>query len=194
VNVSGYQLGRGSLPDAIRAALAERALAPDRVHVEITETALAHASEEAIREVHEIADMGVSIALDDFGTGYSSLSLLRDLPISVVKIDRSFIAPIAEERRAAALVRSVVAMCDSLGIETVAEGVETSDQRAVVSALGCDHAQGFLFGHPVDAARLGDDGDDGDVTVGVARLAETAGAGPGDGSRRPRPGPGRHRR
>jgi EAL domain-containing protein (putative c-di-GMP-specific phosphodiesterase class I) len=67
----------------------------------------------------------------------------------VVKIDRSFVAPIAEDRRAAALVRSLVVMCDSLGISTVAEGVETADQRAVVTALGCDHAQGYLFGRPV---------------------------------------------
>jgi diguanylate cyclase (GGDEF)-like protein/PAS domain S-box-containing protein len=174
VNVSGRQLGRGQLPTAIRSALEARHLDPERLHVEITETALAHASEKAIREVHEIAEMGVSIALDDFGTGYSSLSLLRDLPISVVKIDRSFIAPIAEERRAAALVRSLVVMCDSLGIGTVAEGVETPDQRAVVSALGCDHAQGFLFGRPVD-------------------VRELDGTGPGDARhlRRPRPGPGR---
>jgi diguanylate cyclase (GGDEF)-like protein/PAS domain S-box-containing protein len=150
VNVSGSQLGRGQLPEAVRTALDERGLAPDHLHLEITETALAHASKQAIREVHELAEMGVSIALDDFGTGYSSLSLLRDLPISVVKIDRSFIAPIAEERRAAALVRSLVVMCDSLDIGTVAEGVETPDQRAVVSALGCEHAQGYLFGRPVD--------------------------------------------
>lgn len=154
VNVSGGQLGRGLLPDAVRHALESRDLPPDRLHLEITETALAHASAQAIREVHEVAEMGVSIALDDFGTGYSSLSLLRDFPISVVKIDRSFIAPIAEDRRAAALVRSLVVMCDSLGIGTVAEGVETYDQRAVVSALGCDHAQGYLFGRPVDVAEL----------------------------------------
>jgi diguanylate cyclase (GGDEF)-like protein len=154
VNVSGNQLGRGLLPATVRKALAARELPPDRLHLEITETALAHASAQAIHEVHEIAEMGVSIALDDFGTGYSSLSLLRDLPISVVKIDRSFIAPIAEDRRAAALVRSLVVMCDSLGIGTVAEGVETPDQRAVVSALGCDHAQGYLFGRPTDIAEL----------------------------------------
>jgi EAL domain-containing protein (putative c-di-GMP-specific phosphodiesterase class I) len=177
VNVSASQLGRGQLPAAVRQALEERGLPPDRLHLEITETALAHASAAAIREVHEIAEMGVSIALDDFGTGYSSLSLLRDLPISVVKIDRSFIAPIAEERRAAALVRSLVVMCDSLGIGTVAEGVETPDQRAVVSALGCDHAQGYLFGRPIDVAEL--DVPVADTTPGRERPR-----------RRPRPGPG----
>jgi diguanylate cyclase (GGDEF)-like protein/PAS domain S-box-containing protein len=148
VNVSGSQLGRELLPAAVRRALIDNDVAPHRLHIEITETVLVDASQQAIREVREVADMGVSIALDDFGTGYSSLSLLRDLPISVVKIDRSFIAPIAEDRRTAALVRSVVAMCNALGISTVAEGVETREQLALVRAFGCDHAQGYLFGWP----------------------------------------------
>ena len=148
VNVSGSQLGRELLPAAVRRALTANDVAPHRLHIEITETVLVDASPQAIREVREVADMGVSIALDDFGTGYSSLSLLRDLPISVVKIDRSFIAPIAEDRRTAALVRSVVAMCNALGISTVAEGVETREQLALVRAFGCDHAQGYLFGSP----------------------------------------------
>ena len=206
VNVSGHQLGRGQLPGVVRAALEARALPPDRMHVEITETALAHASREAIREVYELADMGVSIALDDFGTGYSSLSLLRDLPISVVKIDRSFIAPIAKERRAAALVRSLVVMCDSLGIGTVAEGVETADQRAVVSALGCDHAQGFLFGRPIDVVELAgragytqrldrlepDDARERSERSGRATDRVLWGEPAEAGRVRPRPGPGHH--
>lgn len=148
VNVSGNQLGRAQLPSAIRAALWTNDIPPESLHLEITETALVDASPRAVEEIREIADMGVSIALDDFGTGYSSLSLLRDLPISVVKIDRSFIAPIAENRRTAALVRSVVSMCNALDIKTIAEGIETREQLALVSALGCDHAQGFLFGRP----------------------------------------------
>ena len=83
-----------------------------------------------------------------FGTGYSSLSLLRDLPISVVKIDRSFIAPIVENPRTAVLVRGVVTMCEELGVTTIAEGIETQQQLAFVEGLGCDHAQGYLFGEP----------------------------------------------
>jgi PAS domain S-box-containing protein/diguanylate cyclase (GGDEF)-like protein len=152
VNIAAGQLGRGLLPAAVRRALATYRVAPQSLHLEITETALVDASAAAIQELRDVAAMGVSIALDDFGTGYSSLSLLRDLPITVVKIDRSFIAPIAEDRRAAALVRSVVAMCHALGISTVAEGVETREQQALVSALGCDHAQGYLFGVPAALA------------------------------------------
>ena len=147
VNVSGSQLGRG-LPDEVRRTLARHDVPPQCVHLEITESALVQASGAAVTELHDLADMGVSLALDDFGTGYSSLSLLRDLPISVVKIDRSFITPIAESRRTAALVRSLVSMCNSLDISTVAEGVETVEQLALVRALGCDRAQGFLFGRP----------------------------------------------
>jgi diguanylate cyclase (GGDEF)-like protein/PAS domain S-box-containing protein len=149
VNVSGSQLGRGRFPGVVRDTLERHGVRPSELHLEITETALAQASARAIDEVHEIAATGVSIALDDFGTGYSSLSLLRELPISVVKIDKSFITPIADDRRAAALVRSLVMMCASLDIRTVAEGVETPAQRAVVHALGCDHAQGYLFGRPL---------------------------------------------
>ena len=95
VNASGSQLGRGQLVPEIRRGLAAGNLQPDRLHLEITESALVEASPAAIKEVHEVADLGVRIALDDFGTGYSSLSLLRDLPVSTVKIDRSFVAPIA---------------------------------------------------------------------------------------------------
>jgi len=148
VNVSGSQLGLRRLPMMVQRALTSRDLMPGCLRLEITETALVDASPEAVAEIGELAEMGVGIALDDFGTGYSSLSLLLDLPVDVVKIDRSFIRDIAHDRRAAALVRSVVTMCKALGIDTIAEGVETSAQLALVSALGCDFAQGFLFGRP----------------------------------------------
>ncbi len=148
VNISGNQLGRGRLPSAVREALHANDLPPRCLSLEITETALAEASPGAIAEIHEVADLGVRIALDDFGTGYSSLSLLRDLPIKVVKIDRSFTARIAANRRSAALVRGVVTMCNTLDIRTIAEGIETREQLALVSALGCDAAQGYLFGRP----------------------------------------------
>jgi EAL domain-containing protein (putative c-di-GMP-specific phosphodiesterase class I) len=119
------------------------------LHLEITETALVEASPSAIAEIREVADMGVGIALDDFGTGYSSLTLLRDLPVSTVKIDRSFIAQIAAGRSAAtAIVRRVIALCQELNVVTVAEGVETQDQLAALRTLGCTQAQGYLIGQP----------------------------------------------
>jgi diguanylate cyclase (GGDEF)-like protein/PAS domain S-box-containing protein len=149
VNASGSQLGRGQLVPEIQRGLAAGGLPPERLHLEITESALVEASPAAIREVREVADLGVRIALDDFGTGYSSLSLLRDLPVSTVKIDRSFVAPIASDRSARAIVRSVIALCQELEITTVAEGIETPEQLTSVRALGCDHGQGYLLGRPL---------------------------------------------
>jgi diguanylate cyclase (GGDEF)-like protein/PAS domain S-box-containing protein len=152
VNASGSQLGRSQLALAVRSALDAANLPPERLHLEITETALVDASPAAIKEVREVADMGVRIALDDFGTGYSSLSLLRDLPVSVVKIDRSFIKPIASDRSARAIVRSVIALCRELGVTTVGEGVETDEQITSLRALGATLAQGYLLGRPAPLA------------------------------------------
>jgi diguanylate cyclase (GGDEF)-like protein/PAS domain S-box-containing protein len=149
VNASGTQLGRGQLVPEIRQGLEISGLRPDRLHLEITESALVEASPAAIKEVREVADLGVQIALDDFGTGYSSLSLLRDLPVSTVKIDRSFVAPIASDRSARAIVRSVIGLCQELGITTVAEGIETQEQLTSVRALGCTYGQGYLLGRPL---------------------------------------------
>ena len=149
VNASGSQLGRGQLVPEIRRGLELGGLTPDRLHLEITESALVEASPAAIREVHEVAEMGVKIALDDFGTGYSSLSLLRNLPVSTVKIDRSFVAPIATDRNARAIVRAVIGLCQELNIRTVAEGIETQEQLTSVRALGCCQGQGYLLGRPL---------------------------------------------
>jgi predicted signal transduction protein with EAL and GGDEF domain len=148
VNASGSQLGCHQLVPAIERALEQSGLAPQRLHLEITEAELVDLGPAAVAEIHAVAEMGVGIALDDFGTGYSSLSLLRDLPVSTVKIDRSFVAPIAVDRSATAIVRSVIGLCQELGVTTVAEGVETDEQLTTLRALGCSQAQGFLFGRP----------------------------------------------
>jgi diguanylate cyclase (GGDEF)-like protein/PAS domain S-box-containing protein len=152
VNASGSQLGRGQLVPAICRALDTYDLLPERLHLEITETALVGATPAAIQEVRDVAKLGVRIALDDFGTGYSSLSLLRDLPVSAVKIDRSFVTPVAVDRRATAIVRSVIELCRELDVTTVAEGIETEEQMTWLRALGCTQAQGFLIGPPAPLA------------------------------------------
>jgi diguanylate cyclase (GGDEF)-like protein/PAS domain S-box-containing protein len=148
VNASGSQLGRGQLKQAVRGALSAADLPAERLHLEITETALVEASPSAIKELREVADLGVRIALDDFGTGFSSLSLLRDLPVGIVKIDRSFVKPIASDRSARAIVRSVITLCRELGVVTVGEGVETDEQITSLRALGASLAQGYLLGRP----------------------------------------------
>jgi diguanylate cyclase (GGDEF)-like protein/PAS domain S-box-containing protein len=149
VNVSGSQLGRGQLLPVLSRALEEARIRPSQLHLEITETALIEASSSSIEEVHQVADLGVAVALDDFGTGYSSLTLLRDMPVSIVKIDRSFIAPVGVDRSATAIVRRVIALCQELGVVTVAEGVETQSQLTALRALGCTQAQGYLIGSPI---------------------------------------------
>lgn len=152
VNASGSQLGRAQLAPAVRYALEAADLPPERLRLEITETALVDASPAAIKELRQVADMGVGIALDDFGTGYSSLSLVRDLPVSAVKIDRSFIKPIDSDHSARAIVRSVIGLCRELGMTTIGEGIETEEQITSLRALGATLAQGYLLGRPAPLA------------------------------------------
>ncbi|MBV9098705.1 MAG: EAL domain-containing protein, partial [Frankiaceae bacterium] len=148
VNMSANQLNRPGFLTYVQDALDVSGLAPSRLHLEITETALMHASPTVITELRAVRALGVGVVLDDFGTGYSSLSLLRDLPVSKVKIDRSFVTPLLTDPSAAAIVRAVLLMCADLGLPTVAEGVENPEQLERLLSYGCTHAQGFLFGHP----------------------------------------------
>jgi diguanylate cyclase (GGDEF)-like protein/PAS domain S-box-containing protein len=148
VNASPSQLSRPGVVDTIASILDETGLPARRLHLEITETALIQASSGVVGDLRRLSEMGVRIALDDFGTGYSSLSLLRDFPVDMVKVDRSFVEPLTSDRSAAAIVRAVVSMASDLGLPVVAEGVETEEQAARLEALGCSHGQGYLFGRP----------------------------------------------
>lgn len=161
VNVSGNQLGRGQLTQKVHQALTSHGTSASHLHLEITEAALVETTSTIRRELSEVAEMGVSIALDDFGTGYSSLSMLRDLPVSAVKIDRSFVEPIVSEAGTAAIVHRLVELCRDMGIDSVAEGIETMEQAEVLADLGCRFGQGYLFGRPQPEAHLssGDNGD-----------------------------------
>ena len=154
VNLSAVQVGQPGIADTVSKALARHALSPDRLTLEITETALIEDPDGAARTLEELAELGVHIALDDFGTGYSSLSSLKRFPLALIKLDRSFIADLRVGTRDAAIVESVVAMARSLGLATVAEGVETEQQREHLKELGCEYAQGFLFSRPVPAGEL----------------------------------------
>ncbi|MCU1367800.1 MAG: phosphodiesterase [Ilumatobacteraceae bacterium] len=148
VNVAGTQLGRGELVPALERVVSRYGIEPRQIHIEVTESQLVTPTPVVRAELDAVAQMGVVIALDDFGTGYSSLTLLRDLPVGIVKIDRTFVSPLLEEGSARAIVASVIRLCDDLGIEVVAEGVELQAQADLLGELGCSHAQGFLFGVP----------------------------------------------
>ena len=149
VNVSPKQLlDRERLPRQIAAALASTGLAPQRLEIEITESALVREAE-ALHILTAVRAMGVSVSLDDFGTGYSSLSQLRRFPFDKLKIDRSFVRDIGDSTEAAAVVRAIAALGKSLGMTTIAEGVETPQQEAVCRADGCSVMQGYLVSRPV---------------------------------------------
>jgi EAL domain-containing protein (putative c-di-GMP-specific phosphodiesterase class I) len=105
----------------------------------------------ATRILGELRDLGVAVALDDFGTGYSSLSHLQELPITTVKVDRSFVSRVDTDAGAAAIVKAVIGLSHSLGLQVIAEGIESDAQLRLLQAMGCDIGQGFLFAHPLPA-------------------------------------------
>jgi EAL domain-containing protein (putative c-di-GMP-specific phosphodiesterase class I)/PAS domain-containing protein len=148
-NVSPSQLRRGDFIDRVRERILVPGVEPDRLTVELTESSTLEnpaLAESVVRDLHAL---GLRIALDDFGTGYSSLSRLRELPVSTLKIDRSFLRDVPERPEAAAVVTAILQLARALGRTAVAEGVETEAQRAFLAAEGCQLAQGFLLGVPV---------------------------------------------
>jgi diguanylate cyclase (GGDEF)-like protein len=147
VNLAVRQLMDPGAVTAVAAILTRTRIDPSRVLLEITESALIDADEIGHR-LHQLRALGLRLAIDDFGTGYSSLSYLTRLPVDVVKIDRSFVERLGGPSEDEVLVRSVVQLARSLGLRSVGEGVETAAQLERLRALGCDSAQGYLFGRP----------------------------------------------
>jgi diguanylate cyclase (GGDEF)-like protein/PAS domain S-box-containing protein len=150
VNVSGRQLAGRRLLDDVRIALDETGLPADRLVLEMTETALIEDPERTAALLQELSELGVRLAIDDFGTGYSSLSYLRQFPVDILKIDRSFIATITEDRRVPAIVHGLIDLGRTLGLEIIAEGIEERSQQAGLRAESCMLGQGFLFARPVE--------------------------------------------
>ncbi|RQT75264.1 EAL domain-containing protein [Burkholderia cepacia] len=148
VNVSAAQLGHGTIVPAFAAALAGAGLTPDRLEIEVTETALLHDEGKAIADLRALRSMGVRVALDDFGTGFSSLAHLRAFPFDKIKIDGSFVRDAISRPDCAAVVCAVADLGKRLGVTTVAEGVETEEQLACITDAGCREVQGFLIGRP----------------------------------------------
>jgi diguanylate cyclase (GGDEF)-like protein len=151
INISPTQLNRPGLATAVLGAATRHDIDPAHVVVEVTETALVSESSMALASLVELHAAGVRIALDDFGTGYSSLSWLHQFPVDIVKIDKSFVQTVLTDHRRAVIVRALLDVTDETGLGVVAEGVETEQQRAFLAELGCETAQGWLFGRPVPA-------------------------------------------
>jgi PAS domain S-box-containing protein len=154
VNISPVQLHDLSLPNQIHDVAMATGFPLDRLIIEITESALIDNLERARTIAYGLKDMGCRLALDDFGTGYSSLLHLQALPFDELKVDRSFVASMTERRESRKIVAAVVGLGQSLGLTTVAEGVETQEQAEILLGMGCERGQGWLFGRPAPASAI----------------------------------------
>jgi EAL domain-containing protein (putative c-di-GMP-specific phosphodiesterase class I) len=148
VNLSAAQFSHDDLPALVQSALAETGLAPERLELEIQETALAEDYTRAISISRRLKDLGVKIVIDDFGAGYSTLSFLRSFPFDRLKIDKSFVAQLEKNPKATAIIRNIIGLAHSLSLPAVAEGVESEEQHAFLEREGCDEVQGFLIDPP----------------------------------------------
>lgn len=153
VNVSPKQLGQSEFVEQVRQALKRWKFAPERLELEVTETALLQ-DQTSICELHELKALGVRIALDDFGTGYSSLTHLQQFPFDKLKIDRSFVDRSDKEKLSNTIVRSITLLAGELNIQTVAEGIETEEQLSVMTSIGCVFGQGYLLGKPMSVEQV----------------------------------------
>jgi diguanylate cyclase (GGDEF)-like protein len=156
VNLSPVQLLDPDLVDLVEQTLSNSGLAPGRLELEITETALLGDDEAALRVLRELTALGVRISLDDFGTGYSSLSYLHRFPISRIKIDKSFVQQLPGDAGSASIVKAIAQLGENLNMQITAEGIETDEQLEFIAQYGCGHVQGFLISHPVRSEAVSD--------------------------------------
>jgi diguanylate cyclase len=156
INISARNISRGDFAEIVMSALASNNIPAERLLLEITETAFVADPDRAGRSLRQLAAAGVRISLDDFGRGQTSLGYLSTLPLHEVKIDKSFVLDMLQDRSHAAIVRSVIDLAHNLGFEVVAEGVETEQILAELTVLGCDIAQGYLLARPMPAGLLPD--------------------------------------
>ena len=150
VNVSSQEFAQTGFVKQIKEALLETGLSASCLRLELTESLLMDGSPEVKETLNKLRALGVGLQIDDFGTGYSSLSYLQRFSADAIKIDRSFIAK-PDNPESAELVRTIVTMAHNLGMQVVAEGVETKEQRDALIALGCEYLQGYLFAKPLGA-------------------------------------------
>ncbi|MGW2373189.1 putative bifunctional diguanylate cyclase/phosphodiesterase [Kitasatospora sp. NPDC001683] len=153
VNVSARQFRDAGFVDVVRHALDSSGIDPRTLVLELTESVLMRRDDRLRADMDTLGDLGIGLAIDDFGTGYSSLSYLREFPISLLKIDKSFIDGLGLSPQQHALVEGITRIADTLGVQVIAEGIEHPDQRDLLAAMGCPLGQGYLFAHPMDGPR-----------------------------------------
>jgi EAL domain-containing protein (putative c-di-GMP-specific phosphodiesterase class I) len=154
VNVSAIQLADTRFPTQVADAIESSGIEPDRLWLEITESALMSDADEAVLVLKELRKLGIHVEIDDFGTGYSSLSYLQRFPVECLKIDRSFVNDLDNRSDNVAIVRAIIGLGSSLGLTIIAEGVERLPQIEKLKVLGCHLAQGYLYCRPVPARLL----------------------------------------
>ena len=154
VNLSPVQFRKSNLADVVMCALVESGLPPNRLELEITETALIESATECLPALHQFKNLGIAIALDDFGTGYSSLSLLTMFHFDKIKIDKSFIQNMTKRAEYDAIISATLTLAQTLGVATTAEGVETKDQYRLLRLAGVTSLQGYLFKRPGPACEI----------------------------------------
>jgi EAL domain-containing protein (putative c-di-GMP-specific phosphodiesterase class I) len=154
VNVSPIQLRQKGFVDVVRDALRASGTEPPGLDLEITESLIMEDIKGNIEKLRAVRDLGVNIAIDDFGTGYSSLGYLAKLPVNALKIDRSFIITMAEDRDSMNIVSTIISLAHTLALKVVAEGVDSEEQSRLLKQLKCDQIQGYLFSKPLPAAQV----------------------------------------
>jgi diguanylate cyclase (GGDEF)-like protein/PAS domain S-box-containing protein len=154
VNLFPGQLHSPTLRKRVVEALERNGLQPEHLELEVTETTALHNEDKSLQAMNALREIGVGIAFDDFGTGYASLSSLQRYPLTTLKIDRGFIRDLLSKPRDAAITRALISMSRELGLETIAEGIETPEQEAFLLALGCQAGQGYRYGKPMELARI----------------------------------------
>ncbi len=154
VNLSGRQFQQHNFDQEVADVIAKTDLPPETLVVEITESVMIQNTEETLRKLNRLKTLNINLAIDDFGTGYSSLSYLQRFPIDILKIDKSFIDMMGRDQNDLALVRAIIALGHTLKLKTVAEGIETIQQKEVLQMLGCEYGQGYLFSKPINAEAI----------------------------------------
>jgi len=154
VNISGRHLQTGELVRDVADALQSSGLEPGNLVIELTESVIMYNTESNLRTLDQLKKLGVRLAIDDFGTGYSSLSYLHRFPIDILKIDRTFVSRLGNSDEGSELARAVITLGETLGLDTVAEGIEIDSQVAALLSLGCVAGQGFLFARPAALEQL----------------------------------------
>jgi EAL domain-containing protein (putative c-di-GMP-specific phosphodiesterase class I) len=153
INVSVLQLLRSNLPQHLRQVLEDTGVPANRIELEVTESMVMQNAEQTTNVLNELREIGVSLAIDDFGTGYSSLVYLKRLPIDTLKIDKEFIGDLTRDPDDEAITATVITMGHSLGLNVIAEGVESEQQLSYLREQGCDEIQGFWLSPPLDPHR-----------------------------------------